>query len=93
MSRDCLRQVCKDETPHNLLPLITPRLIQNVEEAAVPGQCQLNVGVSDCLIAAPVLSQLLFTADDERHEIAFALGGISEPGSGWNASAVVQRIP
>ncbi|KAI1259659.1 acid protease [Xylariaceae sp. FL1019] len=57
------------------------------------GLCRLNINLGSCTLAAPFSSAAFFAADDERGEIAFAQGGISEMGSGPSENDIVLRIP
>jgi hypothetical protein len=57
------------------------------------GLCRLNINLGGCTLAAPFSTAAFFAADDERGEVAFAQGGISERGSEPLQSAIVLRIP
>ncbi|KAI3325460.1 acid protease [Xylariaceae sp. AK1471] len=57
------------------------------------GLCRLNLYLGSCTLAAPFSTAAFFAADDERHEVALAQGGISERGSEPSKSAIVLRIP
>lgn len=57
------------------------------------GWCTLRLYLGGSAIGAPFLSAAFFAADDERVEMAFAQGGVSEPGSEVDAACVVARIP
>ncbi|KAI0394435.1 aspartic peptidase domain-containing protein [Xylariaceae sp. FL0594] len=58
------------------------------------GLCRLNLYLgNDCTLAAPFASAAFFAADDERGEVAFAQGGISERGSAPDQRSIVLRIP
>ncbi|KAI1810613.1 aspartic peptidase domain-containing protein [Poronia punctata] len=58
------------------------------------GLCRLNLYVgTGCTLAAPFSTAAFFAADDERGEVAFAQGGISERGSSPTEESIVLRIP
>ncbi|TGJ84553.1 hypothetical protein E0Z10_g4194 [Xylaria hypoxylon] len=57
------------------------------------GLCRLNLYLGGCTLAAPFSTAAFFAADDERGEIAFAQGGISERGSEPIQASIVLRIP
>ncbi|KAI0404678.1 acid protease [Xylaria palmicola] len=57
------------------------------------GLCRLNMYLYGCTLAAPFSTAAFFAADDERGEVAFAQGGISERGSGPTKKSIVLRIP
>jgi hypothetical protein len=62
-------------------------------DAGEEGLCRLNLYLGGCTLAAPFSTAAFFAADDERHEVALAQGGISERGTAPSTSAVVLRIP
>ncbi|KAI0202103.1 acid protease [Astrocystis sublimbata] len=57
------------------------------------GLCRLNINLGECTLAAPFSTAAFFAADDERGEVAFAQGGISERGSEPSEDSIVLRIP
>ncbi|KAI1757576.1 acid protease [Xylaria castorea] len=57
------------------------------------GLCRLNIYLGSCTLAAPFSTAAFFAADDERGEVAFAQGGISERGSEPTKELIVLRIP
>ncbi|KAH8158905.1 hypothetical protein CIB48_g9343 [Xylaria polymorpha] len=57
------------------------------------GLCRLNIYLGGCTLAAPFSTAAFFAADDERGEVAFAQGGISERGSEPTKGSIVLRIP
>ncbi|GAW13342.1 hypothetical protein ANO14919_027250 [Xylariales sp. No.14919] len=62
-------------------------------DAGEEGLCRLNLYLGGCVLAAPFSSVAFFAADDERGEVAFAQGGITERGSEPDQKSIVLRIP